>query len=206
LQLETFVKPPLNEWRKGQRESLVGARLALDAGTLEKFRNAIDWHLERYFRDLAIGIVAFCWPIQNEYDARPLARRLRERGATTALPVVVAPRMPLAFRAWSPGIELDVGALGIPYPRSGADIVPNTILVPMNGFDRGGYRLGYGAGFFDRTLAALPARPRTIGVTYESARLDTIHPQPYDIPVDFVVTERCVYRRSAESLVEIETA
>ena len=133
--------------------------------------------------------------IKNEYDARPLVKWLRERGAVTALPVVVAPRTPLEFRAWHPGVELARGALDIPYPKDGNSVVPDTMLVPMNGFDTGGYRLGYGAGFFDRTLASLPIRPRTIGVAYEIARLETIRPQPYDIPMDFVVTERALYQR-----------
>ena len=75
------------------------------------------------------------------------------------------------------------------------------MLLPMNGWDPAGYRLGYGAGFFDRTLASLAKRPVVIGVTYELARLDTIHPQPWDIPVDYVVTERGVYRRDPEGLV-----
>ena len=70
----------------------------------------------------------------------------------------------------------------------------------MNGWDAQGYRLGYGAGFFDRTLAALAKRPVTIGVSYELARLDTIYPQPWDIPMDYVVTERGVYRRDPEGL------
>jgi hypothetical protein len=70
----------------------------------------------------------------------------------------------------------------------------------MNGWDRQGYRLGYGGGFFDRTLAAMEKRPVVIGVSYELAKLDTIHPQPWDIPMDYVVTERGVYRRDPEGL------
>jgi hypothetical protein len=74
----------------------------------------------------------------------------------------------------------------------------------MNGWDGMGYRLGYGGGFFDRTLAGLAKKPVTIGVSYELARLDTIHPQPWDIPVDYVVTERGVYRRDPEGLAFLE--
>jgi 5-formyltetrahydrofolate cyclo-ligase len=78
----------------------------------------------------------------------------------------------------------------------------------MNGFDAGGYRLGYGGGFFDRTLAHLrpsdPKRPVAIGVTYELARMETIHPQPYDIPMDYVATERGVYERIDGRLVLLE--
>jgi len=72
--------------------------------------------------------------------------------------------------------------------------------VPMLGGDEAGYRLGYGAGFFDRTLASLAKRPVVIGISYALARLDTIHPQSWDVPVDYVVTERGVYRRDPEGL------
>ena len=132
---------------------------------------------------------------RNEYDARFLARRLRERGAVTALPLVVAPRTPLAFREWHPGVKLAHGVYDIPYPADGPGVHPTTALVPMNAFDDAGYRLGYGGGFFDRTLAALAERPRVIGVAYELARVPTLHPQPWDVPMDFVVTERGAYAR-----------
>ena len=79
------------------------------------------------------------------------------------------------------GVDLAMGALDIPYPKNSAEIVPDAVLLPMNGWDDQGYRLGYGAGFFDRTLAALAKKPVVIGVSYEMAHLDTIHPQAWDI-------------------------
>jgi 5-formyltetrahydrofolate cyclo-ligase len=125
---------------------------------------------------------------------------LREAGAVTALPVVVAPRNPLIFREWHPNVELARDVYDIPYPRASREVVPTTVLLPMNAFDDAGYRLGYGGGFFDRTLAALPARPHVIGIAYELAHIGTIHPQPWDVPVDFVVTERGVYERRDDRL------
>lgn len=193
----------LRAWRRTTREALVAARLALPETTLRDFRDRIDRHLEEGFPDLARGVVAFCWPYRNEYDTRFLAKRLRERGALTALPVVVAPRTPLVFREWHPGVKLAHGVYDIPYPAEGPALQPTTTLVPMNGFDAAGHRLGYGGGFFDRTLAALADRPRVIGVAYELARLPTIHPQPWDIPMDFVVTERGVYARRDGRLVSM---
>ena len=190
----------LKSWRKAQRERLIRERCALDAATIGRWRHRIDAFLERSFPGLAGRQVAFCWPIKNEYDARHFARTLRSRGSLTALPVVVAPRQPLLFREWHPGVELAKGAMDIPYPASSAEVVPEAVLLPMNGWDAKGYRLGYGAGFFDRTLAGLERRPVVIGVSYEQARLDTIHPQPWDIPVDYLVTERGVYRRDPEGL------
>src|SRR5262245_20162806 len=188
-------------WRKAERARLITARERLDPSALEGLRRRIDGHLEQSFPGLSAATVAFCWPTRGEYDARPLAARLRERGAVTALPVVVAPRQPLAFREWHHGVALASGPLGIPYPAHSGPVVPTVALLPMNGCDEAGYRLGYGAGYFDRTLATLPKRPIAIGVTYELARIKTIHPQTWDVPMDWVVTERGVYRRDPGKLV-----
>ncbi|MDA0983078.1 MAG: 5-formyltetrahydrofolate cyclo-ligase [Proteobacteria bacterium] len=190
----------LIEWRKTERRRLVAARESLDAETLERLRHTIDAVLERSFPELAAATLAFCWPIRGEYDARHLARTLRGRGALTALPVVVAPGQPLVFREWHPGVELAMGALDIPYPKVSAEVMPSAVLLPMNGWDQAGFRLGYGGGFFDRTLSALAKRPAIIGVGYELGRMDTIHPQPWDIPVDWLATERGVYRRDPDGL------
>lgn len=190
----------LKTWRKAARTRLIAARAALDAQTLEQYRLRMDRHLLGSFPGLAGAKLAFCWPIQGEYDARHLVRTLRERGALTALPVVVAPKQPLAFREWRPGVELALGPLDIPYPVNSAEITPNAVLLPMNGWDPAGYRLGYGGGFFDRTLVAFPRKPVVIGVTYEMARMESIYPQSWDIPMDWVVTERGVYRRDGDTL------
>ncbi|MGP1679040.1 MAG: 5-formyltetrahydrofolate cyclo-ligase [Burkholderiales bacterium] len=191
----------LMAWRKKLRGELLARRLALPAERLHAWRLAMDRHLQYGFPGLARGVVAFCWPIRNEYDARHLLRRLRRQGASAALPVVVAPKAPLIFREWHPGVEMALGKLDIPYPAAGAELAPDTVLLPMNGFDAQGYRLGYGGGFFDRTLESLRARkPLVIGVSYELAAIDTIDPQPWDIPMDYVVTERGVYRRDEDRL------
>jgi 5,10-methenyltetrahydrofolate synthetase len=186
----------LRAWRKAERERLVAARMALPPAALDTFRHRMDHHIERAFPGLTRGVVALCWPYRNEYDARFLAKHLRDRGAVTALPLVVAPRTPLLFREWHPGTALARGVYDIPYPTAASpEVQPDVVLLPMNGFDEAGYRLGYGGGFFDRTLAAAAQKPLVIGVTFELARLATIHPQPYDVPMDYVVTERGVYRR-----------
>jgi 5-formyltetrahydrofolate cyclo-ligase len=171
----------LKTWRRAERERLVATRAALAPEVLDTWRRRIDGFLERSFRHLA--------------------RTLRDRGALTALPVVVAPRTPLIFREWHPGVRLERGALDIPYPVGSEEVVPDAVLLPMNGWDRQGYRLGYGAGFFDRTLASLAKKPLTVGISYELAKLDTIHPQSWDLPMDYVVTEKGVYRRDPEGLV-----
>jgi 5-formyltetrahydrofolate cyclo-ligase len=191
----------LRSWRRAERARLIAAREALDAATLERLRLCIDAHLERSFPGLAAAKLAFCWPIRGEYDARPLLRGLRSRGALTALPVVVAPKQPLVFREWHPGVALAAGPLGIPFPTDSELVTPTAVLLPLVGWDEAGYRLGYGAGFFDLTLASLPKRPLVIGVGYELARIPSIHPQSWDVLMDWVVTERGVYRRDPQGLV-----
>jgi len=196
--IKNMRQSELMTWRKNLRRELIASRQAVPADRLHAWRIAMDGHLQYGFPRLAQGVVAFCWPIRNEYDARHLLRHLREQGATAALPVVLAPDTPLIFREWHPGVEMALGKLDIPYPKAGAELLPDTVLLPMNGFDRAGYRLGYGGGFFDRTLAALKdPRPTVIGVGFELGAIDTIRPQPWDIPMDYVVTERGVYRRTS---------
>jgi len=190
----------LKLWRSAERNRLIAAREAIGHATINAWRTNIDSNLERAFPGLARGVLAFCWPIRNEYDARHLARTLRQRGALTALPVVVAPKAPLIFREWFPGLALAEGPLGIPFPTGSRELQPGHVLLPMNGWDAMGYRLGYGGGYFDRTLAGLASKPMVIGVSYESARIETIHPQSWDVPVDWVVTEHGVYRRGVQGL------
>jgi 5-formyltetrahydrofolate cyclo-ligase len=184
----------LESWRAATRQGLVARRIAAPAPLHARWRAAIEAHLESELAGQADGVVGFCWPYRAEFDARPAVLRLLARGARAALPVVVSPREPLAFRLWSPDCAMDDGAYVIPVPRDGAIVKPDVILLPANGFDARGYRLGYGGGYFDRTLALLSPRPRVIGVAFELGRLETIHPQAHDVPLDCVVTEAGVQR------------
>jgi len=138
--------------------------------------------------------IGFYWPFKGEHDPRPLARSLRDGGARLCLPVVLEPARPLAFREWWPGMRLAPGVWNIPVPAEGEWVQPEVVLAPLLGFDGAGYRLGYGGGYYDRTLAAMPAKPLAIGIGYELLRLETIHPQPHDVPMDLVVTERQAVR------------
>ena len=115
-------------------------------------------------------------------------------GFAALLPVVVAPGAPLAFRAWTPDSELVADRYGIPTPTTGEFVVPQALLLPVNGFDAAGYRLGYGGGFFDRTLAAQSPAPLAIGVGFELSRTDSIRPEPHDIRLDAMVSEAGVFR------------
>lgn len=136
--------------------------------------------------------LGFCWPFRAEFDCRPLVSRLIAGGTKACLPQVVAPAEALRFCVWRPGSEMLIDRHGIHYPASCETITPDMLLMPVNAFDAAGYRLGYGGGYFDRTLAELAAqslRPLAIGIGFELARVSSIFPAPHDIPLDAVVTE-----------------
>ncbi len=102
--------------------------------------------------------------------------------------MVVEKGQPLIFREWVPGARLTRGVWNIPIPADGAEVIPTVLISPFVGFDPQRYRLGYGGGFFDRTLAALKTPRTVIGVGHPSGALPTIHPQAHDIPMDIIVT------------------
>ena len=190
----------LKAWRTRLRSELIARRLAANPEYHAKWGAAIEVQLERLLTDVAGKIVAFCWPYQAEYDARPLILRFLGQGARAALPVVVAPRQPMVFREWTPDAKMVAGVYDIPVPVDSPEVLPDVALLPLAGFDDAGYRLGYGGGFFDRTLAAITPRPLAIGVGFELARVPTIYPQPHDVPLDYVVTELGVQRRAGGRL------
>jgi 5-formyltetrahydrofolate cyclo-ligase len=184
----------VKRWRKEQRTSLIARRLALPQSERRGLQPVIIGHLEQHFPELASALVGFYWPIRGEIGLHGLIRRLIERGAGAALPVVVEPGRPLEFRAWRPGDRLERGVWNIPIPAERQIVRPTALLVPLVGFDGQGYRLGYGGGYYDRTLAAMDPKPLTIGVGFDLGRFSTIHPQPHDIPLDAIVTEAGVAR------------
>jgi len=141
--------------------------------------------------------VGLYWPIRGEPDLRPLMSSLLERGFTCALPVVVEKNSPVEFHRYAAGTRLTRQSVwGIPVPADRNPVRPDVLLIPLVGWDPGCYRLGYGGGYYDRTLASLSPRPFAIGVGYELGRLETIHPQPHDIPMDVIATEeRLIERR-----------
>jgi len=135
------------------------------------------------------------WPIRGEPDLREFAAGLRAAGARLSLPVVVEKRAPVEFHAWIPDAPMVSGIWDIPVPADGERMRPRVLLIPLVGFDERCYRLGYGAGYYDRTLATLPEETLAIGVGYEFSCLSTIYPQPHDLPMDLIVTETRVVRR-----------
>jgi 5,10-methenyltetrahydrofolate synthetase len=174
-------------WRKGERERLIAARLAIPAERRAAMAADISRQLDSLLGEAKGRTISLYWPFRGEPDLRPWMAALNARGATTALPVVVAPGRPLVFRSYAPGDALEKGVWNIPVPRDGPEVLPDIVIAPVVGVDGSSYRLGYGGGFFDRTLAAMSRKPLAIGIGYETQRIETIHPQWHDIPMDAVV-------------------
>jgi 5,10-methenyltetrahydrofolate synthetase len=189
--------------RNALRRQGVDRRLALSPEEHARLSANICAQLREHFPQLSAKRVAFCWPINNEPDLRPLIESWIEAqeqsgnpGFMALLPVVRAPRTPLGFRAWAPGCAMVIDSYGIPTPSSGEFITPEVLLIPVNAFDAASHRIGYGGGYFDRTLALLGRNVLSIGVGFELARVDSIHPQSHDVPLDAIVSEAGVFRRA----------
>jgi 5-formyltetrahydrofolate cyclo-ligase len=199
----------VKRWRKEQRARLIARRQEIPQNERRQLQPSILDLVERHFPELTSGLIGFYWPFRGEVGLHSLVRRLVAQGARAALPVVVEKRQPLEFRAWRPGAPLERGVWNIPIPAEREVVRPTALLVPLVGFDADGFRLGYGGGYYDRTLAALDPKPLTIGIGFELGRLPTIHPQPHDVPMDALVTEAGVATASPspiwgrESIAEI---
>lgn len=181
-------------WRKAERVRLRAERHALSVAERDAVGAVLTAHLRAFLRDRFDSardrVLSAYWPIKGEPNLRPLMLELHEAGVRVALPLVEKKADPLVFRRWTPETRMVRGYWNIPVPPPDAAIVtPDITLVPLVGWDGGSYRLGYGGGYFDRTLAALSPRPFTIGIGVQASRLPTIYPQPHDIPLDVIVTE-----------------
>lgn len=186
--------PDVNRWRKSERARLLALRKSqpvanrkdIDAALIVGLRKALhEW------AGLVEGkVVSFYWPIKGEPDLRPLMAELHHAGVDIALPLVETKAAPLVFRRWTPDTRMVRGDWNIPVPPPEAEIlVPDVALAPLVGWDAACFRLGYGGGYFDRTLAALAPRPFTIGIGIAAAQLTTIFPQPHDFVLDVILTE-----------------
>lgn len=194
-ELDPEYRAPLSDWtdvrlwRKAERERLINARLAVSADARAAMSARIADGLDALIGDIEGRMVSLYWPFRGEPDLRGWMASINERGGRTALPVVIEKGQPLIFRAYKPGDRLEKGVWNIPIPAEGDPVLPDIVISPIVGIDPGKYRLGYGGGFYDRTLAAMPFRPLVIGVGYELQRIPTIYPQPHDVPMSEVVTE-----------------
>jgi 5-formyltetrahydrofolate cyclo-ligase len=136
-------------------------------------------------------------PYGNEIDTRQLLGKLAGEGWTTCLPVVVAKRQPLIFRRWLPGEPMEIGVMKIAVPLVSAPVVePDVLLVPLLAFDKAGYRLGYGGGFYDATLAKLRAKKPiiAIGVAYTDQEVADVPHEAHDMKLDYIMTEKGIVK------------
>ncbi len=146
---------------------------------------------------LTSKIVSAFFPYQSEIDTRPLLGKLAGDGWQTCLPIVMGKGLPLQFRRWLPGSPTIAGVWGIPRPPEDAEVVdPDVLIIPLLSFDRKGYRLGYGGGFYDRTLEKLRVLKKitAIGVAYAAQEVDAVPHGDHDQPLDYIMTEREVIK------------
>lgn len=175
-------------WRTAERITLIDKRLELPADVQKQAAQTIARKLDSLIeitRDIRISMY---WPYRAEPNLRPWMEKAHQQGACILLPYAPRKNQPLEFRIWTPETKMVRGVLGIPYPADGENTRPDIVIAPLVGCDPDRYRLGYGGGFFDRTLASLTPRPRVIGVGHLTAHIPTIYPQPHDIPMDEIVT------------------
>lgn len=182
-------------WRRIERQRLIDERKSLPLTQREESTRMIASHLDHVAGELAGKYVSVFWPFRGEPDLRGWMATVAAHNGTCLLPVVVAKRTPLIFRSWRMGEPLERGVWNIPVPAGGKQVDPEIVIAPLVGFDSDCFRLGYGGGFFDRTLAGFDRKPLTIGVGFESQSIKTIHPLPHDIPMDVIVTDKGVRYR-----------
>jgi 5-formyltetrahydrofolate cyclo-ligase len=196
---QSIASNPVSKSKKELRKALLEARLdAAREPTVEiALRRQIIDTLKRY----APVCVGFYWPLAGEFDARDaIATWLAEDPRREAgLPVIHAPGEPLAFHAWTPETAMKTGHHKIPEPDSGRVVIPDLLLIPCVGFDEDGYRLGYGGGYYDRTLAAWPRpmKPVTVGIAYEACRTEALQREAHDIALDAIITDVGCYPKVA---------
>jgi len=184
-------------------DDIDAAKRALRSAASERRRAAVPAlaHAGEAARDHFLAAVAVpprvtvsgFWPLDDEFDTRPLFRALHARGHAIGLPVVVGRGQPLLFRRWEPGMALVRGSFKVMTPPPEApEVVPRVLLVPLLAFDRAGYRLGYGGGFYDRTLAKLRAAgdALAVGVAFAMQEVPAVPRDETDQPLDWLVTER----------------
>ena len=187
----SFQLPPLEPSRdkKTLRRQLQAERQSL----LDRHERAM--HLQQVLRvflatrqDRAIGAY---WPIKGEFDALPALFRWSEAFEThrIGLPVIDRETGELRFHTWFPGCEMEDDQFGIPKPRNTPAFAPELLLVPCVGYGPAGVRLGYGGGFYDRTLARLQPRPVTVGLAYSHGFVPWLQAEPHDVPLDAVLNE-----------------
>jgi 5-formyltetrahydrofolate cyclo-ligase len=188
----TSSSTPVEDLKSALRGEAVARRDAMPAKERQAAADAIA--ARPFPLPIAPGvIVSGFMPLKSEINPLQLMRKLAEQGAGLALPVVAGRSKPLVMRAWAWGESLNSGVWGIREPKpEAAEVEPDILLVPLLAFDRLGHRIGYGAGYYDRTIAHLRSRkPATaVGLAFAAQEVPTVPVTPRDAPLDLVLTER----------------
>ncbi|MCX4191440.1 5-formyltetrahydrofolate cyclo-ligase [Methylophaga sp. OBS1] len=179
----------MKTWRQEQRQRLLEERASLTEKAHKQISKSCLAHVAMYLEDCPPDILGIYWPIKGEIDCRVLAEGLLGAGWTLAVPVINNRSRLLDFARWQPDTPMIQGTWNIPVPAQPEWLTPSRFLVPLVGFDKAHYRLGYGGGYYDRTLAERSEPVETIGVGMEMGRLETIHPHALDIPMMRIITE-----------------
>ena len=178
-----YVDPVRKQWRRD-------LRAARDALTDRAAREArLVARVEQWLATVEVERIGFFWPTRAEPDLAAVVARWLEGdpGRCAALPVIEGEL--LRFAPWSPGAALVTGPFDVQVPDTDHRIVPQLLLIPCVGIDSLRYRLGYGGGYYDRTLAVMAPRPTTVGVGFDCARIESIDPKPHDLQLDVAMTE-----------------
>lgn len=169
------------------RRELLANRQAIPAEVRRAGDAAIGRHVLAWQQAHPVRSLGVYWPIRGEPDLRDCYAALSARGVGLALPVVVDKNAPLRFLAWKPGDAMAQDTFGVAIPAAGHEVQPNALLIPCVGFNGQRFRLGYGGGFYDRTLACA-GRPVTVGIGYACLRRE-FEADAHDVALDFIITE-----------------
>jgi 5-formyltetrahydrofolate cyclo-ligase len=184
------IDPALVRWRKAERKRLIAERLEMSSEARTAAGAAIGAALAERFPPGSMALVAGYWPIRGELDCQSILIRLMDSFQPVCLPVVLGDTEPLSLRLWEHGAPLYEAGFGTLAPSELAPAVePDVILVPLLGFDKRGTRLGYGGGYYDRTLDRLKKKPRLVGIAFAVQEIDEIPREAHDVPLDMIVTE-----------------
>ena len=204
LMCPIITEPPSREWsdirswRVHTRRLLTKARLSRDPALHEQMaRQAIGRLLQAVDLSRYETLGVYC-AMRGEINILDVAAEHIARGGRVAVPVVVEKAAPVEFWRWWPGIAMTRGVWNIPVPARRESLLPDALIVPLLGFDAALYRLGYGGGYYDRTLAQTAPKPYCVGLGFQSGELASIYPQTHDIPMNRIVTEERVYPEAIE--------
>lgn len=179
----------ISAWKKAQRQQLLEQRAALPAAEREQMGGVVIQSVLTELSQVQPTELSLYWPIKSEIDCRPITNALLQAGWLLSVPIIDSATKRLIFARWTPDCEMEVGTWNIPIPRHIEHVEPEVMLIPLVGFDTSGYRLGYGGGYYDRTLEGKSESKIKIGIGYAFSELASIHPHQFDIKMDMIITD-----------------